>query len=270
MTFVFQVIVFTLINLMIDSHCHLNTAALTADKTLIRDCQSAGLKRVIVPGVKAEQWPDLITLAQQPCINIALGLHPLFAHTHQAEELESLECLLEQNPEVTAIGEIGLDFWQTGTNIEQQNFYFSAQLELASRFDKPIILHARKSHDTILKYLRQAQLPQAGIVHAFSGSQQQAEQYLDLGYKLGIGGAVTHPRAKKLRRLLKALPLNSWVLETDAPDMRPAFIAAKYPNSPRYLPMIAQVQAHILGVSYNDWIQQTVSNTVEALNLKMT
>lgn len=255
---------------MIDSHCHLNTEALQTDKTLIHDCQSAGLKRVIVPGVKAEQWPELLILAQQPFINIALGLHPLFTHSHQASELKDLERLLNQHPEITAIGEIGLDFWQADTDIEQQSFYFSAQLELASRFDKPVIIHARKSHDMILKYLRKAQLPQAGIIHAFSGSQQQAEQYLDLGYKLGMGGAVTHPRAKKLRRLLKTLPLNSWVLETDAPDMPPAFIAAKYPNSPRYLAMIAQVQAHILDISYHDWVQQTVSNTVEALNLKMT
>lgn len=256
---------------MIDSHCHLNFNSLQADTTLLSDCQTMGFKRLVVPAVQAKDWQDLLTLSQQQSlVNIALGLHPLFVQKHQASELKDLERLLTQHPDITALGEIGLDFWHSDTDMKQQYFYFAAQLELACEFDKPVILHARKSHDVILKYLGKTPVPRAGIVHAFSGSQQQAERYLALGFKLGMGGAVTHPRATKLRQLLKSLPLESWVLETDAPDMAPAFLSAGSTNSPRYLPIIAQVQAHILELDYTEWVRQTTKNTMQILNLSLS
>ncbi|GGO78782.1 metal-dependent hydrolase [Marinobacterium nitratireducens] len=205
---------------LFDSHCHLDFPAFDGWRdTALAEARAAGVTEILVPGVTAEHWERVERLcASDPRLYPALGLHPCFLSEHRPEHLEQLATRLAAGT-ARAVGEIGLDYFIDNADRDQQQFYLEAQLDLAARHDLPVLLHVRKAHDQMLKALRRAKLRRAGIVHAFSGSEQQAQQYIELGFKLGFGGAISYDRATKLRRLASALPLDALVLETDAPDM---------------------------------------------------
>lgn len=210
---------------------------------MLARARDVGVKRFIVPGTTAASWQATLDLASShadifPC----LGLHPYFIEEHCEEQLADLEQLLEAHPEVVAIGEAGLDYWHSPTakEKERQWFFLDAQLKLAQRFNRPVVLHVRKAMDEVIQRLRQLQLPAGGLLHAFSGSLQQAEQLVQLGFKLGLGGALTYPRAKKLRQVAAQLPESALLLETDSPDM-PLQGRQGQRNEPAYLPQVFQV-----------------------------
>lgn len=249
---------------LIDSHCHLDFPQLheQLDEVLERARQQ-NVKRFIVPGVTAADWDRVCALpAQHQGIQVALGLHPCFIDAHQTEHLDQLEARLH-NTKVIAVGEIGLDLWHGRSQLDQQRQLLQAQLELAKRYQLPVILHVRKAHDEVLALLRRYRLEQAGVVHAFSGSQQQAEHYIKLGFKLGFGGTLSYSRAAKLRRLAASLPLSSMVLETDAPDMS-LLGRADRPNEPRYVANVAAIIAELRGIDIDEVARQTSLN-VQAL-----
>jgi TatD DNase family protein len=164
------------------------------------------------------------------------------------------------------IGEIGLDYFVPDLDPHRQAFFFDAQLDLAQKKNLPVILHVRRSQDMILKALRQCSLS-GGIAHAFNGSHQQAEQFIDLGFKLGFGGAATYERALQIRRLLKELPLEVIVTETDSPDIPPVWLKDEpvRRNEPAYLPRIAQVLAGLRGIAERDLADAVIQNASEAL-----
>jgi TatD DNase family protein len=137
-------------------------------------------------------------------------------------------------------------------------------LKLAKQFDLPVILHVRQAIDEVLMHLRRHTVP-GGIAHAFNGSKQQAEQFIAMGFKLGFGGAMTYQRATKLRDLAKHLPLESMVLETDAPDMPPSWLAAGQKNSPKELAKIAQVLADLKQVKLSQVLDITSANARQIL-----
>ncbi|MCV6611406.1 MAG: TatD family hydrolase [Amphritea sp.] len=206
---------------LIDTHCHLDFPVLrdNIDDVLFRARQQ-GVQQFVVPGVQRSNWQSVLELCGASSgLYPALGLHPCFLQQDHADDLELLESLLRQHPELVAVGEIGLDLFIPDADLEHQLEILVPQLELAKQFNKPVLLHVRKAHDQMLRQLRRLKLPRGGFVHAFSGSEQQAKIYLDLGFKLGIGGSVTYERARKLRQLVSDLPLDSFVLETDSPDM---------------------------------------------------
>ena len=205
---------------LIDTHCHLDFPEFDLIRSeVLNDAQLSGVTDIIVPGVTAIEWARIKTLVlDHPSLHMALGLHPCFLLQHADSDLSRLEEALAQKT-VCAVGEIGLDLFITNANYDRQLYFLQRQLTLALAFDLPVLLHVRKAHDQILKQLRRYKLPKGGIVHAFSGSEQQARQYLELGFKLGVGGTITYDRANKLRRIVSLLPLDSFVLETDAPDM---------------------------------------------------
>jgi TatD DNase family protein len=172
------------------------------------------------------------------------------------------EMIVLHNP--VAIGEIGLDFFVPDYDRERQEFYFYEQLKIAREFDLPVLLHIRRAQDTVLKFLRLAKV-KGGIAHAFNGSRQQAEEFIKLGFKLGFGGAMTYDRATRLRELAATLPLDSIVLETDAPDIPPAFIG-KTRNSPEYLPRIAETLSELRGMTVAQVSAATTANARAILN----
>jgi TatD DNase family protein len=163
-----------------------------------------------------------------------------------------------------AIGEIGLDLFVRDVDMTQQLYYFTEQLKIASDFDLPVLLHTRHANDEIMKQLRRFNI-RLGIAHAFNGSLQQAEAFIKQGFKLGFGGAMTYTRATNLRKLAAELPLESIVLETDAPDMSPAWAHGQR-NSPEYIPQIAQVLADLRGVPLAAIIMATTQNAYAVLN----
>ncbi len=220
---------------LFDSHCHLDLAQFEGKvDLLVAKCIEKGIGGILIPGIKRDGWRRIrqITARKEIC-HTALGLHPMFVSEHKESDLHDLEMALSVGP-IAAIGEIGLDFYKGRGNSDLQLHYFKAQIEIAKSGQLPVILHVRKAHDEVLQILRQLHFSFGGIVHAFNGSESQAERYIDLGFKLGFGGAMTFPRAAKLRKLAANLPLESIVLETDAPDMKPATCKLPY-NTPLHI-----------------------------------
>jgi len=251
---------------LFDSHCHLDFAVFDQDReALFRRAADVGVEHFLVPGVEAGRWQNVITLAQRPDCFAALGLHPCFLSSHHKQHLQQLDQLLSEGKAV-AVGEIGLDYWQGPTEADEQQYFFDAQLELAKRYQLPVVLHVRKAHDQVLARLRKIKLSAGGFVHAFSGSLQQAEQYIGLGFKLGFGGALSYERAKKLRRLVVELPLEAIVLETDSPDM----VLAGYPgipNEPCRVAEICQLIAELRSEDKARIAEQTSRNVLQTLRL---
>ena len=183
----------------------------------------SGVSDILIPGVTQADWGRILQLCaiHHPVKrHVALGLHPCFmSHHSPASDLSRLESLLDSRHDIVAVGECGLDLFIDNPHIEDQQRLLDAQLVLAKRYNLPVVLHVRRAVDLILKALRRHKLPRGGIAHAFSGSVQQAEQFRDLGFLIGVGGAVTYPRAQRLRKLVSTCPIDTIVLETDAPDM---------------------------------------------------
>ncbi len=224
-----------------DTHCHLDFPVLRDDiQDVLHRARQQDVQQFVVPGVQRGNWQAVLDLCDMESgLYPALGLHPCFLQQDHSEDLVVLESLLKQREDVVAVGEIGLDLFIPDSDLERQLSVLIPQLELAKQFGLPVLLHVRKAHDQILKQLRRLQLPCGGLVHAFSGSEQQARGYLELGFKLGIGGSVTYQRARKLRRLVVDLPLESFVLETDSPDMP----LSGYQGQTNYPERVARVAA---------------------------
>ncbi|MDF2181753.1 TatD family hydrolase [Neptuniibacter sp. CAU 1671] len=252
---------------LIDSHCHLDFDVFDADRNLLLQRAAAeGVADIIVPGVTAERWAALLELCRSDRgLYPALGLHPCFLDQHNIKDLTRLERLLEREA-VVAVGEIGLDLFIPGADLKHQLEYLLPQLALARQFNLPVLLHVRKAHDQMLQQLRRCLLPRGGIVHAFSGSLQQAEQYLQLGFRLGIGGTITYPRANRLRTLVQQLPLESFVLETDAPDM-PLQGFQGQRNLPERVRRVAETMAELRGCSLEQIAAQTTQTSESLLAL---
>lgn len=206
--------------MFIDTHCHFNFPAFTQNLTAsINAIRQANIVGLIVPAVSANHFTQLLQLADKyPEIYAALGLHPIYQHSEA--DLQQLTNMVRNMPnKLVAIGEIGLDRYDLTVNWQQQLSFFRAQLALAKRFDLPVLIHSRKAHDIMYHELRQANLPRRGVIHGFSGSYQQAMQFIKLGYYIGVGGVISYVRANKTRNTIAKLPLTSLMLETDAPDM---------------------------------------------------
>ena len=256
--------------MFIDSHCHLDAAEFDADRDAVAlAALQNGVSMIVVPAVQSANFADVCKLAEKHAhCAYALGIHPMYVDNAQPEDLRFLADLLEnrlkqQKPPV-AVGEIGLDFFVEGYKRELQETYFSEQLKLARQFDLPVILHVRRSVDDILKYLRRIKV-RGGIAHAFNGSRQQADEFIKLGFKLGFGGAMTYPRALKIRVLAATLPLEAIVLETDAPDIAPEWLGHQGRNMPNQLPKIAQVLADLRGIKCTEVAEITTKNALSAL-----
>lgn len=252
---------------LIDSHCHLNAAPLASQiETVIGDARNVGVHEFIIPGITASQWDESLLLGSiHTGVYCAAGLHPLFLERHRNRDLTQLQALCQQN-KLVGIGEIGLDFYNGRQQETKQQQLFEQQLAIASKVSLPVILHVRKAHDQVLATLRRQKFKQGGTVHAFNGSLQQAEQYIGLGFVVGIGGAVTHERAKKIRGVAAQLPEESIVLETDSPDM---LIAGKGngPNLPEYLIEILYVLAKLRQTRPEHLGELTRQNTQRVFNL---
>lgn len=207
---------------LFDSHCHLDFPVFDKDReTILNKMHKVGIEGVLIPGVTQDRWRNLRQLAAlRPDVHVALGLHPMFLKEHKKQHLHDLELAVTVN-NLSAIGEIGLDYYEKEIDRKTQISLFKAQVEIAKSAKLPVILHVRKSHEDILLYLKTLHFEYGGIVHAFNGSLEQVKRYRDLGFKFGFGGAMTYPRAVKLRALASELPLSDIVLETDAPDMKP-------------------------------------------------
>lgn len=265
----------------IDTHCHLDEFAVHggaahADAERARAAR-AGVVHCVLPAVDLANLQVVRAMAHRYGDSYALGIHPLYTPQARDDDPQALERMLERclpDPRLVAVGEIGLDFFVPGLDAARQERFYRAQLQLARRFDLPVILHVRRSADRLLKGLRELPV-RGGIAHAFNGSLQQARAFIAMGFKLGFGGAVTYERALQLRRLAAELPLDALVLETDAPDIPPHWLyvtaaeraagAAPARNSPAELPRIAAVVAGLRGIEVGELARASRDNACAAL-----
>lgn len=254
--------------MLIDTHCHLDAGEYDADRDAVRErAFAAGVAALVVPAVEVGNFATVRSIAAADTrIGYALGIHPLYVDRAGDEDIARLRDALASSigdPALLAVGEIGLDFFEPGLDRARQERFFRAQLELAREFGLPVLMHVRRSQDVILKHLRSVR-PPGGIAHAFNGSMQQAAQYLALGIALGFGGAMTYDRALQLRRLVRELPPEAHVLETDAPDIAPEWIHRRR-NEPAELVRIARVFAEVRGEALEAVVARTAANANRVL-----
>ncbi len=250
---------------LVDSHCHLDAAEFDADRDqVVARARQAGVAAMVLPAVERANFETVLELSRRyPGCVPALGIHPMVVEHAAESDLDVLAGALESHRPV-AVGEIGLDYFVAGHDAIRQEFFFTEQLKLARRFDLPVLLHSRRAMDEVLKHLRRVRVC-GGIAHAFNGSRQQAEAFIALGFKLGFGGAMTWPRALRIRELAATLPLEVIVLETDAPDIPPVWLGRDARNAPDQLPEIARTLAELRGESMAKIIDTTTQNVMAAL-----
>jgi TatD DNase family protein len=239
----------------IDTHCHLDAHEFGAEShDVARRAAALGVRMIVIPAVARANFGIVRELAAHvPNACYALGIHPIYVPQAHDDDLDALRELVARSlddPRFVAIGEVGLDFFipllcEPDMRAKQERF-FREQLRIARDFGLPVLTHVRRAQDQVLKHVRQVP-PAGGIAHAFNGSSQQAQHFIDLGWQLGFGGAMTFTRALQIRRLATELPLSAIVLETDAPDIAPSWIHPGR-NSPEQLPAIGAVLAQLRGM----------------------
>ena len=248
----------------IDSHCHLDFFPVPTIKKVLKSARKSQISNIIVPSVSPANLSRVLDLAgQDTTLSYALGFHPMYIDEIDDVGLFKLSDFVKNSSPV-AIGEIGIDLFVKKDNIDKQEHFLVWQLKLAIDYDLPVILHTRNAVDVVLKNLRRYRV-RGGIAHAFNGSIQQAYQFIDLGFKLGFGGAMTYPRAKHIQRLAKELPIDSIVLETDSPDMPPFWLERGQQNQPKELEKIGVFLAQLRGLDPTKMAKMISKNTFEVL-----
>lgn len=264
--------------MLIDTHCHLDAGEFAPDRdAVITRARQAGVRAIVIPSVERSNFAVVGALAGSfPGGAYALGIHPMYVPRAQDADLDCLEACIQAalpDPRFVAIGEVGLDFFvpelKAPDMAARQERFYRSQLELAQRYGLPVLLHVRRSQDQLLKHLRQCPTV-GGIAHAFNGSFQQAHQFIERGFVLGFGGAMTFTRAQQIRRLAAQLPLDALVLETDAPDLAPAWLGlgaslARARNEPAEVAGIGRELARLRDLEEAFLVDATARNAKRVL-----
>ncbi len=263
------------VSMLIDTHCHLDALEFATDRdALVCEARNVGVSGIVIPAVEPDSFASVLACCRSASADglkcyPAYGIHPLYLEALDGSALPALrrwlesEMLGEQPP--VAVGEIGLDYFVPGFDAQRQEEFLVAQLKIARDFDLPVLLHSRRAVDQVLKCLRRVRV-KGGIAHAFSGSLVQAEAFMQLGFKLGCGGAMTFAGSTRIRRLAAELPLENLVLETDAPDIPPAWLNGAR-NTPAELLGIAKVLAELRGLDLAALIKTTTDNAKSVFGL---
>ncbi len=259
--------------MLIDTHCHLDAFEFAADRDAVfLAAREAGVSGIIIPAVGQNNFAAVRDCClRYPGCFPAYGIHPLYIENATEIDLSTLREwlaheLIGRLPPV-AVGEIGLDYYVPGFDAPRQKFFFIEQLKIARELDLPVLLHVRRAVDQVLQCLRRVRV-RGGIAHAFNGSRQQAEAFIQLGFKLGFGGTMTYPGSLRIRQLAATLPLDTIVLETDAPDIAPSWLSDGR-NTPVELLRIAQVFAELRKLPFNEVAEASTINVLQLMRHPM-
>jgi TatD DNase family protein len=260
--------------MLIDTHCHLDADEFDADRDQVVARARAGeVAMMVLPAAHPAHFAKCAAVAHEFGLAYALGIHPLWIERALEADIERLRTTAAAalaDARFVAIGEIGIDQHAPAQDdLPRQEWFFREQLKVARDLALPVIVHVRKSADLLLKHLRRIEVP-GGIIHAFNASAQQAQPFLDRGFRLGFGGAMTYAGSQRIRRFAATLPDTAWVLETDAPDIAPQWLrdratGAAARNEPGELPRIAQVMAELRGQPLAQIVAQNRINACAAL-----
>lgn len=250
----------------IDTHIHIDQ--LREPALLLQKAEKVGVGAWVVPGVAPGQWPELMaTTALHEKVYLAPGIHPLAAEGLGKKHLDKL-CQLLTHEKVVAVGEVGLDR-QINVPWQRQEELFLAMIRLAREQRKPLLVHSRRGTDRILELLQKEGAEQVGgIFHAFSGSPEIARKIVNMGFLIGVGGVVSWPTARRLPEVIREVPAEALVLETDAPYMTPEPHRGQ-PNQPEYLALIAGRVASLRDWTLEETARRTTRNACRVLGLPM-
>ena len=254
---------------LIDSHVHIDHQSFECDlQDVLHSARHVNVIAQVVPAISKKLWPRLKLLCDaHDDLFACYGLHPCFCDEHSLHDVQKLSHWIARERPV-AVGECGLDYYYSGANKALQQKLFSAQLALAREFDLPVVIHANKAVEDVIRLIR-ASGHSCGVVHSFNGSTQQAHNLIDLGYKLSFGGACTFDRATRLRRLIAELPLTAILLETDAPD-QPDTEHNGQRNQPAWLLNVWQNLSQLRAESPEEVAIATTRNAIELFRLPLT
>ena len=246
--------------MIFDSHAHYDSSQFDEDReALLNSMQEHGIGTIINVGADWDSVTEAVELAQKyPHVYAAVGLHPDEVGDLNEERLEFMKSQC-QHEKVVAVGEIGLDYYWDNESHETQKKWFIRQLELARSSDLPVIIHSRDAAEDTLKIMKEHAQGLCGVIHCFSGSKELAEEYVKMGFHIGIGGVVTFKNGKKLKEIAASIPLERILLETDCPYLAPEPYRGKR-NSSLYIPHIAQEIANLRGITYEEVVAQTEQN----------
>jgi len=244
---------------IIDSHCHFDFPAFDANRDqVMQRARDLGIGKIIVPGVSADSWHRVKQVCEHyPECHAAYGLHPYFIDQHTDADLESLDQWLGREQPI-GVGECGLDFYLDELDRDRQLHFFEAQLALAQHYQLPLVIHARKATEQVLQMLRKFN-GLRGMMHSYSGSYEQARQLMDMGFYLSFGGAITYDRATRLHSMIRKLPLDQLLIETDAPD-QPDSSHQGEANEPAYIDSVIARLQQLLQIDRDSIIDATTAN----------
>lgn len=252
---------------LVDSHCHLDRLDLTSYdqnfNAMMKATREAGVSHMLCIGVDLETFPDVLTLAEQHAnVHCTVGVHPLYKDSREPTVTELVE--LAQHPRVVAIGETGLDYFYAKGDNRWQRDRFSVHIEAAAKTDLPLVIHTRGARADTIAMLRDAGGPQGtgavrGVLHCFTEDLDMAEQAIELGFSIAISGIATFNNAADLRDIIKALPIESLLIETDSPWLAPVPYRGKK-NEPRYVVEVAKLVADLKGLDVQDVVDRTREN----------
>ena len=253
--------------MLFDSHAHLDDEAFDADRDeVIARALSNGLAGMVNPGACMKSSAAALALAEQhAAIYAAVGIHPHDADSADEAAYEQL-LQLSRHPKVVAIGEIGLDYHYDFSPRSVQQEVFVKQLALAKECDLPVILHDREAHGDILRLVKEAGRGVRGVFHCFSGSLEMAREVLKLGFYLSVGGTLTFKNAAKLPEVVKEVPFERLLLETDSPYLTPAPYRGRR-NEPLHVRLVAEKVAELRGLSVEEVARQTTANTYRCFGI---
>lgn len=249
---------------LIDSHCHLDDDRYDGSRDeIISRARAQGIAQIVLPATTAQRWPKVRQVAAEYTqVYAAFGLHPMFMTHHTRQHLVELDQWIEQEKPV-AVGECGIDFFQSRDDEEWQFELFRSQLSLAANHRLPVIVHVRRAMDQVISMLRKAKLKYAGVIHSFAGSLQQAQQLLDSGFKIGIAATVDFERARKLRNVVAKIDASALLLESDAPD-QPGVNHRGQLNEPAFIVEHLRTMACLRGIS-DDALAEIVNRNARDL-----
>jgi TatD DNase family protein len=259
----------------LDTHCHLDAPEFKEDLSLVlARAAEQGVTGILIPAVQVKDFEGVIHIVDQwsgliPHICFTLGIHPLYTNDATEADIPKVRATIAQyidHPRLVGVGEIGIDYFVDHLDNAKQEWFFEEQLKIARDFGLPIVMHVRKSQDQLLKRLRQIPVI-GGIAHAFNGSFVQAQHFIDLNFVLGFGGTITYERALQIRRLAAEFSPTSYVLETDSPDIPPAWLMDEESrrNEPAHLPRIAEEFAKVRQMSLDELARLNLENACRVL-----
>jgi TatD DNase family protein len=254
--------------MIIDTHAHLSDEKFDRDRNVVIErAFNAGVTKIVEISCKPQYWNKALELSKHDNIFVAFGIHPNDVEKVSAEDYKKLEFLIQEK-KCVAVGEIGLDYRYDSlkqTTVIQKNF-FVTQLNLALKFNKPVVIHSRKANEDVVSILKSLKIIPKGVIHCFSGTPQQAKEFVDLGFLLGIDGPVTYKKSEALKQTVLETELNDLLVETDCPYLSPQKYRGER-NEPSYVVETLKKIAVIKNILFEEVSKITAQNAVKLFNL---